>query len=218
MGRKKKVRAKKSVTKTKDKKKKTTRKWKLKKQVPPKNKPKLTDLEDDELVGLSAMELNADDDVETTTSEVSDDEIVEEFEIVSGGADSLESIEDSETFSLGGSGEEGSQLETIRSNPKPRPGWSDKTKPKFSPGDLVVPIELTKKEALEFEPYKIVCPHVLVETYTIKKSRILSESIIYADEIKLAPKDGKPFVSHWDATNPFKVAGLKISCPSNDKK
>lgn len=215
MGRKKKVKAKKLVSKTKDKKKKI-KKWKLKKHVPPKHKPKSSEPEDDDIVGLHAMELGDDLEVITTT-EVSDDEVVEEVEVVSGGADSLESIEDSETFSLGGSGDEGS-LETIRSNPKPKAGWSDKGKTKFSPGDLVVPIELTKKEALEFEPYKIVCAHVLLETYTIKKSGILLESIVYSDEVKLAPKNGKPFVSHWDATNPFKVPGVKISCPSNDKK
>ncbi len=215
MGRKKKIKANKLVSKTKEKKIKTKKKWKLKKHIPPKPKPRSIDLDDD-IVGLPAMELGIDSDALTT--EVSDDEVVGEIEIVSGGADSLENMEDSETFSLGGSGEDGSQLETIRSNPKPKSGWSERTKPKFSPGDLVVPIELTKKESLEFEPYKIVCPHVQIETYTIKKSGILAESIIYSDEVKLAPKNGKPFVSHWDATNPFKVAGLKISCPSNDKK
>jgi ribosomal protein S25 len=167
MGRKKKL-----APKAKDKKKK--KKWTLKKHTPP--KPKSSVLEEDDIVGLPAMELGAD--LSESTVEVSDDEVIEEVEVVSGGADSLESIEDSETFSLGGSADDGGQLETIRSNPKPKQGWSDKTKPQFSPGDLVVPIELTKKEALEFEPYKIICPHVQVESYTIRKSRILSESSI----------------------------------------
>lgn len=171
--------------------------------------------EDDDIVGLPAMELE--DEVDISSVEVSDDEVVEDVEVV-GGTESLESIEGSETFSLGGSADEGSKLEVIRSNPKPRAGWSDTVTPKFSPGDLVVPIELTKKESLEFEPYKIVCTDIRIETYTIKKSRILAESIIYSDEVKLAPKNGKPFISHWDATNPFKVPGVKISCPSNDRK
>lgn len=172
--------------------------------------------EEDDIVGLPAME--SDNDTETVDSDGSDDEVVEETEVVNSGSDSLESIEGSETFSLGGSADEGSKLEVIRSNPKPRVGWSDKGNTVFSAGDLVVPIELTKKEALEFEPWKVVCPDMIVETYTIKKSRVLTESIVYSDEIKLAPKNGKPFTSYWDATNPFKVTGVKISCPSNDRK
>lgn len=148
----------------------------------------------------------------------SNDDANDDVEAVNTISDPLETIEDQETFNLGGSTGDGEgHLETVRSNPRPKLGWSDKVKPKFSPGDLVVPIELTKKEALDFEPWKIVCAYVHTESYSVKKSRVLSEVIMYGDEIKLAPKNGKPFVNHWEANDPFKVVGVKITCPSNRK-
>lgn len=203
MGRKKKS---KNKTTAKIKKKK---KWTLVKQKPPARKVK-TEEEDEDLALEVIPEL------ESNGSSVEENADDVEVSVIDA-ADPLEAMEDSETFSLGGNEDDG-RLETVRSNPKPKLGWADKTKPIFSPGDLVVPIELSKKDALEFEPYKIVCPHVYVESYCIKKSRILAESIVYSDEVKLAPKNGKPFVTHWEANDPFKVPGLKISCPSNNKK
>jgi hypothetical protein len=207
----KKNKAKKSIKKSKKSKVITT---KVIKQKPISKKHVLDDIEEDELnVDLPELDANLEN------QEISsDDEVIDDIETVNAIADPLETIEDLETFSLAGSTGDGEgQLETVRSNPKPKPGWTDKVKPKFSPGDLVVPIELTKKEALEFEPWKIACPDVHKETYSVKKSRVLSEVVVYGDEIKLAPKNGKPFVTHWEANNPFKVAGVKISCPSNNK-
>lgn len=190
---------------------KKKKKWKLIKKQPVVKKKK--DL-DDELEIIPELEDSISENTIVDDVDINDE--VSDVETVNT-ADSLESMEDAETFSLGGNEDDG-RLETIRANPKPKPGWSDKVEPTFSPGDLVVPIELSKKDALEFEPYKIVCPHVYFESYCIKKSRILAESIIYSDEVKLAPKNGKPFVTHWEANDPFKVPGIKISCPSNDKK
>lgn len=207
MAKKKKSKVKVSTSKIKKKKK-----WVLVKQKPPARKPKKTEEDEIDLEVIPELE------VDGLVSDDSQDGLEgPEVESVIDAADPLETMEDSETFSLGGSEDDG-RLETVRSNPKPKLGWADKTKPIFSPGDLVVPIELSKKEALEFEPYKIVCPHVYVESYCIKKSRILVESIIYSDEVQLAPKNGKPFVTHWEANDPFKVPGLNISCPSNNKK
>lgn len=176
----------------------------------------LDDLDDDDAqLEESLVELDSGIGIKDTSL---DDEDVEEGESVNAVADPLETIEDLETFNLGGSvGDGEGHLETIRSNPKPRPSWTDKVKPKFSPGDLVVPIELEKKEALDFEPWKIVCTYTYKESYSVKKSRVLSEVVMYGDEIKLAPKNGKPFVTHWEANDPFKVAGIKITCPSNNK-
>jgi hypothetical protein len=174
----------------------------------------LDDIDDVQIIDMTT-DLEPGTEIQDTSS---DDEVVDDVETVNAIADPLETIEDLETFNLSGSTGDGEgQLETIRSNPKPKPGWADKVKPKFSPGDLVVPIELSKKAALEFEPWKIVCAYVHKESYSVKKSRVLSEVVMYGDEIKLAPKNGKPFVNHWEANDPFKVAGVKITCPSNNK-
>jgi hypothetical protein len=194
---------------------------KVLKKVTKKDKKIIRDiLPDDEFDNSADPVLEEDDgSPEVKLVDISeDDEIINEKEVVNDTKDTLSSIEDAEVFSLASVDEGEGQLETIRANPKPKLGWADKVKPLFSPGDLVVPIELSKKEAKEVEPYKIVGPHVEMESYFVKKSRILAESVMFSDELQLAPKGGLPFVSHWDATDPFKVKGVNISCPSNSKK
>lgn len=192
---------------------KKTKKISAVKKTRKSKKSKIVD--DDE--GLS---IDLDDTLLVSTSislDGSSDE-TEEVETVNDVKDPLESMDGDETFNLSTrEDDESGILQTIRANPTPKEGWSEKKKPKFSPGDLIVPTELSKKEALEYEPYKIVCPSKDLETYSAKKSGLLKEVIIDGEDYKLAPKNGKPFKTYWELNDPFKINGLNITCPSNKK-
>ena len=186
-------------------------------------KSHLDDLEDDIILGIDPDEEIA---ATITESDIGDDgeEIIEDKEvIVPDVKDTLQNLEGEETFGLSSPGDDEGvegELQTIRSNPAPRKGWSDLKRPKFSPGDLVVLKGLSESEALNFEPYKIVCPSKDVETYSVVKSRRMptGDIVLKGKDIKKQPKGGKPFLTYWEANNPFNIPGLKISCPSNSKK
>jgi len=147
---------------------------------------------------------------------------IDDDDIIPDAQDTLQNLEGGETFGLSSAGDDEGvegELQTIRSNPAPRKGWSDLKKPKFSPGELVILKGLSESEALNFEPYKIVCPDKDIETYSVIKSRRQpTHTILKGKDIRKQPKGGKPFLTYYEVNNPFNIPGLKISCPSNNKK
>jgi hypothetical protein len=159
---------------------------------------------------------------DSTGGEDGDEDINKEVIVDNAGpADTLSDIDGgSETFSLHNAGDdpEESELQTIRANPKPRDGWSDRKKAKFTAGDLVILKVTPKNEEKNVEPYKIVCPSKDFETYSVRKSRMQSETILKGKDLKKAPKDGKPYLTYWEAQSPFNVPGVRITIPSNSKK
>ena len=104
--------------------------------------------------------------------------------------------------------EEKRPIGKIKPNMIPRVMWSDHTKTKFKSGDLVNIYNgktTYKISGLGKEPL----------TYDVMASGMNSTTNVKEEDTKLAGKDAK-WSSYWEENDPFKVKGIKISCPSND--
>ena len=111
--------------------------------------------------------------------------------------------------SVTGEIEEKRPMGKIRPNPPPRVMWSDRVKTKFKTGDLV-------HIAGGTTVFKVVTPGRLSHTYDVLASGHNVTSTAKESEMKLAA-DGSVWRTFWEENDPFRVNGVKISCPSNGK-
>lgn len=110
---------------------------------------------------------------------------------------------------LTGETEEMRPMGKIRPNQPPRIMWSDRVKTKFKTGDIV---NLNGTCAT----YKVVTPGKDPYTYEVLASGHNVIATAKERDMVLAPQ-GSVWKTFYEATDPFSVKGLNISCPSNKK-
>lgn len=111
--------------------------------------------------------------------------------------------------SVTGEIEEKRPVGKIRPNLPPKTMWSDRIKTKFKTGDLV-------NIAGGTTVFKVVTPGILSHTYEVLASGHNVISTAKESEMKLAV-DGSVWRTFWEENDPFRINGVKISCPSNGK-
>jgi hypothetical protein len=107
------------------------------------------------------------------------------------------------------------KIGAIRPNEPPKKHWSDNPKNvKFRAGDFVY-MKIVKYRRTH---YKVVAPGIKPNTYEILPSESNKTTIVNGNEITHSPKHAhKLWKCYYEATSPFNIPGIKISCPSNDK-
>jgi hypothetical protein len=111
--------------------------------------------------------------------------------------------------SITGEIEEKRPMGKIRPNLPPKAMWSDRVKTKFKTGDLV---NISGGTTV----FKVVTPGILSHTYDVLASGHNVTSTAKESEMKLAA-DGSVWRTFWEENDPFRINGIKISCPSNGK-
>ena len=138
--------------------------------------------------------------------ELEEKEAVKEVEAPETVSLSSRGTEDSETFiavtSFSDEGDEIQTLQSIRPNPPPQESWSDKHS-KFVTGQKIMPVRLTKDMYSTFECASVVSPARDFDTYMVKMSRSMNETVIKGSEWVIANKECKPYVSYWEAASPI---------------
>jgi hypothetical protein len=158
----------------------------------------ITDMFEESEVASLAIEEDSIDSIESLAS------IDKEEEFTDADIGTLEDVS-----SLTGETEEKRPMGKIRPNPPPKIMWSDRVKTKFKTGDIV---NLNGTCAT----YKVVAPGRDSYTYEVLASGHNVSAIAKEREMALAPQ-GSTWKTFYQATDPFSIKGLNISCPSNGK-
>jgi hypothetical protein len=150
------------------------------------------DLADPELVDDETVDPVASDEVEVSDSTEDKKEKIE--------SDDSEQVIVTTTFS--DDGDERQIVQTIRKNLPPKDSWADKES-KFKGGQKIMPASLKKEQYASYECSVVISASTAYNTYAVKHSRCMNETIIKGNEWVIASDECKPYVNYWDLVSPI---------------
>lgn len=147
------------------------------------------------------------DEIEDATETVDATDDIQEVPPESGEVEQKDSqVDDSEQVivisTYSDDGDERQILQTIRKNPPPRESWADK-KSRFKGGQFIMPIKLTKDKFSSYECTVVISASTEFDTYAVKHSRCMNETIIKGCEWVIADAGCKPYINYWDLVSPI---------------
>jgi hypothetical protein len=106
-------------------------------------------------------------------------------------------VEDDEMVLTKQNEESDYEVTIIRKNAPPKPSWSDNNA-KFKCGERIIPKTLPAERYSSFECACVISPGKDFNTFHVKLSRCLNETLVFGNDWITAPKDCKPYVSYWE--------------------
>ena len=199
---------KKSLLKNKDSKNNTLKSKKLDISKEVRNIFFNSDIHDDEVetAGPSDNEDTpiGDIDIEEATinlNPLEDEEVVEGIKEKETIVAPTEDIEQFVVTSISDNGEEIFSIQSFRSNKPPKDSWADKAT-KFSCGQKIMPKSISKKDMASYEVAVVISCGSMLDTYHIKQSRAMNETIIRGIDWVPAAASCKPYKDYWESISP----------------